>query len=191
MISYEMSAANNQTIAVVEQRADARSLSAAKRRHDMTSDREAEANSIPDLQSTWTPPGSTEGNRPLEESYARRAGSAVADLRGDVSKVQERFRTRLQKWKDDTKAISSTSQLVIHPEYQKIIGMGWQAVPLILDELKRSPTWLFWALVAIVDEDPVKDEDRGNLNAMAEAWIRWGASRGITSSQGRYHRRSS
>ncbi len=37
--------------------------------------------------------------------------------------------------------------------YQRIIGIGWPVVPLILDELQREPDQWFWALEAITDEN--------------------------------------
>ena len=63
--------------------------------------------------------------------------------------------------------------------YQRIIGMGWPVVPLLLDELQRQPDQWFWALEAITDEDPVPPEAAGNVDLMAQAWINWGARQGL------------
>ncbi len=64
------------------------------------------------------------------------------------------------------------------PPYQKIIGMGPEAVPLILEELRRHPGYWFWALRMITDEDPVPKEVRGNMEKMIEAWVGWGVANG-------------
>jgi len=53
--------------------------------------------------------------------------------------------------------------------------MGRGAVPLILAELRKKTEHWFWALKAITGEDPVREEDRGNLERMAQAWLIWGA----------------
>jgi hypothetical protein len=66
--------------------------------------------------------------------------------------------------------------------YQKIIGMGMAAVPLILEELQREPDQWFWALEVITDENPVPPEAAGRVRLMADAWIEWGKRHGWTTS---------
>jgi hypothetical protein len=63
--------------------------------------------------------------------------------------------------------------------YQRIIGMGMPAVPLILDELRRQPDQWFWALEAITEENPVPPEAAGIVAEMARAWIEWGERHGL------------
>ena len=63
--------------------------------------------------------------------------------------------------------------------YQRIIGLGWPAVSLILQELHREPDQWFWALEAITEENPVPHEAAGNVSLMAQAWIEWGAKLGL------------
>jgi hypothetical protein len=69
--------------------------------------------------------------------------------------------------------------MAMHPAYQEIIGMGRDALPLILFELERKVDHWFWALRSITGIDPVRPEHRGDLNAMAADWIRWGSNQGI------------
>jgi hypothetical protein len=57
--------------------------------------------------------------------------------------------------------------------------MGWPAVPLILEELRREPDQWFWALEAITEQNPVPREVAGVVPKMAEAWIEWGKQQGI------------
>jgi hypothetical protein len=52
-----------------------------------------------------------------------------------------------------------------------------EAVPLILDGLRREPDHWFWALEAITDENPVPAEAAGKVREMAKAWIDWGQQR--------------
>lgn len=75
--------------------------------------------------------------------------------------------------------MSSITDMVMLPSYQKIIGMGWAAVPFILEDLQNEPQHWFWALRAITDVDPVPQEDSGNIQKMAEAWLRWGRQNSI------------
>ena len=66
------------------------------------------------------------------------------------------------------------AEMVLHPLYQRIIGMGEAAIPLILNEFDRQPNHWFWALHSITDEDPVPEDCQGNISKMASAWIEWG-----------------
>lgn len=88
--------------------------------------------------------------------------------------VAERFRELVQAWKADIGPLSSATQMAMHPAYQRIIGLGLEAVPLILRELRRDPDHWFWALKAITGVDPVESRQRGRVREMARAWLRWG-----------------
>jgi hypothetical protein len=101
------------------------------------------------------------------------------ERRPEVPEWVERKFTRLRdEWKKSRAPESSTQKQVMHPAYQKIIGMGPEAVPLLLRELEKELDAWFWALRAITEEDPVRPEDRGNGKAMAQAWLEWGRVRG-------------
>ena len=57
--------------------------------------------------------------------------------------------------------------------YQRIIGIGPAALPLIIEELRvRGGRW-FWALRAITGIDPTDTADQGNATKMKGAWLRW------------------
>ena len=74
--------------------------------------------------------------------------------------------------------LENVAQMAMLRPYQKIIGMGWDAVPLILEELQREPDQWFWALEAITGENPVAPEAAGKVQRMAQAWIEWGKQHG-------------
>ena len=67
----------------------------------------------------------------------------------------------------------------MHPCYQAIIGMGEIAVPLILESLTHRFDHWFWALEAITQDSPVPRRLRGNIEAMAQAWLKWGNDKGL------------
>ncbi|MCI0641367.1 MAG: hypothetical protein L0Y58_15785 [Verrucomicrobia subdivision 3 bacterium] len=92
---------------------------------------------------------------------------------------EQRFHRLAALWKAETELFSKVSKRVLHPAYQKIIGMGPSAIPLILNELsKNGPDDWFWALTAITDENPITKEIAGNMSAMTEAWLQWGKKAG-------------
>jgi len=72
--------------------------------------------------------------------------------------------------------MSSITQMAIHPSYQRIIGMGQPAVPLILKELQQNPSYWFWALGAITGQNPA--EKAGTFDEVVEAWLKWGRAKG-------------
>lgn len=93
----------------------------------------------------------------------------------------DRFRRLADEWKDKSKHLSNTAQMAMLRSYQRIIGMGREAVPFILTELQREPDQWFWALEAITEENPVPAEAVGKVRLMAQAWIEWGKQRGFVS----------
>jgi hypothetical protein len=67
------------------------------------------------------------------------------------------------EWKEKSRHMSNTAQMAMLRSYQKIIGMGWDAVPFLLEELQREPDQWFWALEAITDQNPVPPEVAGKV----------------------------
>ena len=95
------------------------------------------------------------------------------------SAAEQRFKRLARVWKSETELISKVSKRIIHPAYQKIIGMGDATVPWILMDLaENGPNDWFWALTAITDKNPITKEMAGNMIAMTEAWLAWGKNAG-------------
>ncbi|MCI0387582.1 MAG: hypothetical protein MOB07_02260 [Acidobacteria bacterium] len=63
------------------------------------------------------------------------------------------FQELANQWRRETAHLSLAIKKVMHPAYQRIIGLGPDAVPLILRELQRRSGHWFWALKAITGED--------------------------------------
>ncbi len=93
------------------------------------------------------------------------------------SKLLRTFQDLVETWRRETAFLSFIQQRAMHPAYQRIIGMGWVAVPFILGELARRPDQWFWALRAITGEEPAPDAQ--SFSAAVEAWLRWGRERGL------------
>ena len=93
--------------------------------------------------------------------------------------LQERFQALRDDWKSRTRHLSNVAQIALVFSYQQIIGMGPQAVPLILAELQHEPDHWFWALEAITGENPVPKQDAGDIEASASAWLDWGKQNGL------------
>ena len=90
-----------------------------------------------------------------------------------------RFRYLARQWLDETINMSLIEDMILHPAYQELIGMGPTAIPMLLDELERAPNHWFPALRAISGgQNPVADQDAGDLERMTAAWLNWGERNG-------------
>ena len=117
----------------------------------------------------------------LSTRLARTNGSSEAD--GDVwVDSEQEFLRLVQQWRGETEFSSSLTEMAAHPAYQRIIGMGRLALPMIFRELAAEPDHWFWALTAITGCDPVPASHRGNIEMMAADWLTWGKSRGYVQS---------
>jgi hypothetical protein len=93
--------------------------------------------------------------------------------------LADEFQNLANQWKRDTLAISSVSEIVMHPAYQRIMSMGKQALPLILQQLRRELDHWFYALEFIAGTDG-KDVAKGadTLEDARSAWLEWGYRHG-------------
>ena len=96
----------------------------------------------------------------------------------DSAALQAKFDALVHQWRQETATLSSTSKIVTHPAYQRIMAMGEKAVPLILRELQKEPEHWFYALRNITETSPVSPEEAGDVAKMAAAWIAWGVENG-------------
>lgn len=89
------------------------------------------------------------------------------------------FQKLAEEWREDTKFTPSLTDMIMHPAYLQIIGMGPVVVPFLLRDLRERPAHWFTALSAITRQDPVDPEDAGRFRKMTEAWLEWGERRGL------------
>lgn len=93
--------------------------------------------------------------------------------------LARRFEQLAKTWREECAHFSSVREMVLHPAYQQIVGMGRDGLPFLLRELERQPDHWFWALWAITQENPVPVEHRGRVPDMARDWLEWARQRGI------------
>jgi hypothetical protein len=99
-------------------------------------------------------------------------GDAEIDSRA-ADEVRELFDELASTWKLETSIQSFMPQKALHWAYQRIIGLGPMALPLILERLRdQGPDHWFWALAMITGEDPAADTT--TLQEATEAWLSWG-----------------
>jgi hypothetical protein len=96
-----------------------------------------------------------------------------------VDQAEARFKNLTEQWESDTRHISSVSQIILHPAYQQIIGMGPIALPFILARLTQEAHHWFWALQSITGENPVPPDAVGNMPRMRDVWLKWARDHGF------------
>ena len=108
---------------------------------------------------------------PLQPQQARTAARTDRE-------VVEIFDLLSAKVLEEALFSASMREIFQSPTYQRIIGLGPQALPLVLRLVMRdrSAVW-FWALAAIVGDD--KAEGAESVAAAAAAWLEWGQSRDL------------
>ena len=92
-----------------------------------------------------------------------------------------KFQNLVRVWRSERRAMPWITEMAVCPAYQSIIAMGPIAIPFILAQLESEgdePDHWFWALRVLTGANPVKDEERGNIVKMAEAWFSWGRTAG-------------
>jgi hypothetical protein len=109
--------------------------------------------------------------------YASQGGAPYLmsrrDLLAPTENERHKFRQLADQWREQTRAVSSDSDIVANFAYHQIMGMGERALPFIFDEMQTHGGRWFWALRAITGENPVRPEDRGNVRRMTATWLEW------------------
>ena len=88
------------------------------------------------------------------------------------------FSEQRSRWLEDTSFTSSVSEIVSHPSYLRIIGLGKPALPFIFSSLKQEPAHWFVALMSITGEDPVDGRNDLSFEDIVGAWVEYGTKHG-------------
>ena len=77
------------------------------------------------------------------------------------------FNYYYKAWQQQTKFLSSVSRIRQNQAFRKIVDMGGNAVPYILEEIERQPSTLVWAL------NEIFHKKIGQQNTVTEACRLW------------------
>jgi hypothetical protein len=91
--------------------------------------------------------------------------------------LREVFRELADEWIVETGDSSLIRKRITHPAYFKIIGLGPDAVPLLLRELEQNPDYWFWALHCITRTNPVRPQ--ATFDETVQDWLTWGRAEGL------------
>jgi len=85
---------------------------------------------------------------------------------------EQRFSELADQWYRETRTTSSLRKMITHPAYLRILGMGTEAVPLLLRELEKTRDHWLVALHAITGEEPASPG--ADYDEAVDAWLNWG-----------------
>jgi hypothetical protein len=97
-----------------------------------------------------------------------------------TEELEAAFNELAEQLNRETGFDSVGKKTVEHPAYQRIIGMGDNALPLIFRQIESDaigPHW-FEALKAITGANPVPRSLWGKIGAMEQVWLEWGREQG-------------
>jgi len=74
---------------------------------------------------------------------------------------------------------SNPEQKENHPAYKEFISLGEIAIPFLIEKMDTDykHVWLN-ALNIITGIDPINEDDRGNIDAIAKTWKKWALDNG-------------
>ena len=85
--------------------------------------------------------------------------------------VRAEFESLASSW--ENAAFLTMADMFADEDYQRIIEMGPQVVPLILQRLQDKPHWWFPALIRLTGVDPTAGQTRGKLAETTKIWLEW------------------
>jgi hypothetical protein len=107
----------------------------------------------------------------LAEYHRRSIGVSVIMLDLYTRQIKYLFDYYKSIWLRETLFSSSISEITNHPAYHGIIALGEDALPFIIDDLKKTDAHWFYALEKITAKNPIKAEHRGNVKLMKADWL--------------------
>ena len=139
------------------------------------------------------PPPPTDGATPQYSGIARPQPSGslfrvVLDVQvgGGTNVERAAVNTRhlfdalAEWWHEGTDALSSLNQKATHRAHRRIVAMGVQVVPYILEDLRdRGGHWEMTLAEITQESPPIPSGYPMNALGAREAWLQWGRDRGL------------
>lgn len=117
--------------------------------------------------------GVGEESKTIKDSLEEAEVHFYSPISRQIESPRIKFFNLKNEWLEDTQFLSSINDICMHPAYQRIIGMGITAIPLIMEDLLKNYNHWFWALKSITGIDPVPPQKRGKIKEMTIEWFKW------------------
>ncbi len=84
---------------------------------------------------------------------------------------EHRFRDHLIRWEKRTMFLSSINAIIENEDFQAIVSMGYQAVPLIIREIESHPSTLVWAL-NLIYKQKITNDPKATISDACKQWVK-------------------
>jgi len=111
----------------------------------------------------------------MNTSLKQTQAAIIQGKRVTFKDMESKFYTLVVEWK---KIRNSNSGILVNDAYGQIVAMGWDAVPLLLREVKRESGHWFTALEWITAANISIPEIHGNIRELRKIWLKWGEENG-------------
>ena len=116
----------------------------------------------------------------VRSSHQHFVGQSVYTRSLFIKMLRRMFDIYSTIWKQETIFSSSISEITNNSSYQAIIKLGYDIIPFIIDDLKKSDNHWFYALEAITNHNPIKRGHEGDVVLMKRDWIEWAEENNLT-----------
>jgi hypothetical protein len=115
---------------------------------------------------------------PFVGEHLERYCFSIAKVVDKTSKLEKEFNELSGTWYRETRMLSFARQKALHPCYQKIIGMGKDALPFIFRELQNGKGDWMWAIesIARLPDNPVPKG--ATYKDAVNVWLQWARANG-------------
>jgi hypothetical protein len=83
--------------------------------------------------------------------------------------TEESFQASVSEWNRETELTSSLTEIIDHTPFRRIVNSCREAIPFLLQELKKKPSLLAVALREVIGENPAPRTARRRVEEMAKA----------------------
>ena len=87
--------------------------------------------------------------------------------------LHEKFNSLVKEWKKNTMFQSSISKITEDYYFLEIIKMGKKGIPLIIENIKKEPSVLVWALNIITNESLDSGPGRKTISDLCKRWVKY------------------
>ncbi len=92
--------------------------------------------------------------------------------------LKYRFDIHYKKWITETQFMSNISSIINHSDFQSMIQIGNESLPIILEKIDMEPSTLVWAL-NIITGVKITNDNTITVSEACRKWVKWGRANNI------------
>jgi hypothetical protein len=123
---------------------------------------------------SWHPMFASEGCADPREDWSLAFVDSWTIEEAVEDPLKAEFQMLADRWKRETAIHGHLTKIIMHPDYQRIMAMGPEIVPYILEDLSRQLAHWFWALHNLVPPGHDPAEGLTTMSDARQAWLEWG-----------------